>query len=154
MSTKWLSRLLGKINANTDLRFGKDEDVDGEKAWGVWQYLLEGYARRDITRPTDRLNAIAGIAQVLSASLSDRYLAGLWHRMLPRALLWSVPLGSDLMARPSQYCGPSWSWASVQGAIAIPNRKDQLIGIPLSHPLKTSPRSKVVGWDIQPLRLG
>lgn len=82
----------------------------------TWQYIVQNFTSRILTFPTDRLPALAGIARHISETRSqDTYLAGLWRNDLPLFLLWSC--GPGAASRPATYRAPSWSWASLDGAI-------------------------------------
>jgi hypothetical protein len=50
------------------------------------------------------------------------YLAGMWRTELERNLLWSV---KNTFRRPREFRAPSWSWASVDGGINIPERNSE-----------------------------
>lgn len=119
----------------------------------VWSRLLEKYSKTAITFLADRLVALSGVAQIMSEALEDKYLAGLWESILPSQLLWRVGQFTPMQcldvgkepdpalhnrANPTgrRISGaPSWSWASVEGAISTsrPARKGSLVQImPLS----------------------
>jgi hypothetical protein len=58
----------------------------------------------------------------MASSLLGDYLAGIWRKQLPGALLWSRErtIHEDTDAefrRPAEYRAPSWSWPSVLGPI-------------------------------------
>jgi hypothetical protein len=90
-----------------------------------WWVLVDLYTKGALTKPGDKLVAIAGIAKAFSHqyNLGD-YLAGLWREEMPYNLLWHVadsevvkgkPVGITI--RQQTYRAPSWSWASVDGCI-------------------------------------
>jgi hypothetical protein len=83
-----------------------------------WYKCLAEYTERNITKPTDKLPAISGLAKRMQKDWPDSgdYLAGLWENDIHRGLLWT-PVQNGQLKRYSEYTGPSWSWASVQGAI-------------------------------------
>jgi hypothetical protein len=83
-------------------------------SWEVWDSLVEQYSRRDLTKTTDKLIAIAGITSFFQSHLQDQFLAGLWLRHMPLTLLWKVVQG---MPATENYRAPSWSWASIDGSI-------------------------------------
>src|SRR5690348_15795677 len=56
-----------------------------------WWHLVMDYSRRGITKTTDRLIVLDGIAQALLTLISNRYLAGLWLDQLLSRLMWSIP---------------------------------------------------------------
>ena len=81
-----------------------------------------------MTISKDKLTALSGLAhsyserEVLSRASYEtwkggrrgRYAAGLWQADMPSALLWRAWSAQ----RPSDYWAPSWSWASVDGAVS------------------------------------
>lgn len=88
----------------------------------TWKELVREYTSRDLSDPKDRLIAISGIAITLGEGSKIPYLAGLWLRDFPSALLWEI--ASPLDPRPSNYRAPSWSWGSVDGLVAFPTDLD------------------------------
>jgi hypothetical protein len=49
---------------------------------GFWIDVVQSYGRCSITKPGDRLIAIAGVAKSLQPVVNDTYLTGLWRRDL------------------------------------------------------------------------
>lgn len=97
-----------------------------------WFRVVEDYSGRYLTYESDKLPAISGLAQKCQGP-RGRYVAGLWEKDMPSALLWqmeSPSLISDPQAykprRPAGYRGPTWSWASVDGNISYHSQKRQL----------------------------
>jgi hypothetical protein len=92
-----------------------------------WNQIVEAYTKCDLTNPTDRIVAIAGVAQRLKPVLNDTFIAGLWKTLLVYGLAWKIgddpgfhasgrrPI--DRVTNQPIYCGPTWSWVSVEGAI-------------------------------------
>lgn len=132
---------------------GRKRNSRSLNGYYVWSRLLEKYSKTAITFLADRLVAISGVAQIMSEALEDNYLAGLWESILPSQLLWRVGQFTPMQildvgkepspalqnrANPTSRrisCTPSWSWASVEGAISTsrPSRKGSLVHImPLS----------------------
>lgn len=71
---------------------GSDHEHDFLDAMHTkWYELVKNYTRRAITKSSDRLIAIDGVAQSLQKRTSSRYLAGLWSDGLPIGLLWYIP---------------------------------------------------------------
>lgn len=107
-----------------------------------WYDIIEDYSSRFATRETDKLPAIAGMASEISQSLREcRYFAGLFEAHMPSTLLWMVrPKHSDdettiysafYPRRPMTYRGPSWSWASIDGAITFNSQRLSNTGGPM-----------------------
>lgn len=90
---------------------------------GEWRQIVEWYSRCALTRQTDRLPALAGIASIIQRRLSDDYLAGLWGFSFIEDLCYVVAEGTKTK-KPKSPRAPSWSWASLDGAIIyiVPNR--------------------------------
>ncbi|KAK4118100.1 HET-domain-containing protein [Parathielavia appendiculata] len=88
----------------------------------TWYSLVSEYTRRDMTYLSDRLPGLSGIAACWERAEGDTYHAGLWSRELPRHLLWFAHsvgfMAPDRGSRRHQaYYAPSWSWASISGAV-------------------------------------
>ena len=81
----------------------------------LWTGIVKMFTERDLTVRSDRLIALAGVAEVMGQALNDEYCAGLWQRNLAVELYWYPPAGRGLKPRPSGYRAPSWSWASLDG---------------------------------------
>ncbi|KAK4176541.1 heterokaryon incompatibility protein-domain-containing protein [Triangularia setosa] len=91
----------------------------GEKVefWKRWYEIVSVYSKGQLTRQTDRLVALAGVAELVQQRGKVDYLAGLWDsELLALGLLWVV---KGVEERQEMYCAPSWSWASVSGRIGF-----------------------------------
>ncbi|KAG4428191.1 hypothetical protein IFR05_016327 [Cadophora sp. M221] len=87
-----------------------------------WLDGVELYSRLGITKCTDRLPALAGLAASFANRVQSPYLAGLWHCDLPRSLCWRVVIGEGGLGKPCLlYSAPSWYWASVDISGAGPD---------------------------------
>lgn len=75
----------------------------------TWTRLVQTYTRGGLTKETDKLVAISGLAKGLAAQSGMEYLAGLWNHQLVQQLLWRAESPSK---RPAVFRAPSWSWAS------------------------------------------
>lgn len=64
----------------------------------------------------DIFPALADIASIFQVHLGDRYLEGLFEGDLLKSLLWQIKDPSP-SATASAFLAPSWSWASVFGAV-------------------------------------
>jgi hypothetical protein len=106
-----------------------------EASMECWKLLVEDYTQRRLTNPSDKLSALSGAAQRYQDSLSrqkesTQYLAGLWLSDIIRQLLWmpAQNTGSFIVPdrrlssprRLEEFQAPSWSWASLDGAIEYP----------------------------------
>jgi hypothetical protein len=68
--------------------------------------------------PTDKLIAIAGVAELVQTRSKSSYIVSLWSSVRPEfGLLWRVK--GTCGEKQMQLCAPSWSWASVEGRIEI-----------------------------------
>jgi Heterokaryon incompatibility protein (HET) len=83
----------------------------------TWSYIIRDYSSRQLTFPKDKLPALSGLARYISQTRpGDIYLAGLWKTELPINLLWAI---AGNTTRPPSYRAPSWSWASLDGELAV-----------------------------------
>lgn len=83
-----------------------------------WDSVVRLYSPRQATLHSDKLVALSAVARTYSEENPGygAYLAGIWERSLPLGLMWWV-LTEDIRPRPLEYRAPSWSWASVDGAV-------------------------------------
>lgn len=102
-----------------------------ESAEISWAICLRRYTSRELTRQSDKLQALSGLAEqyaiyfskllAIQADSTQRgpyvYLAGLWNHQMPQALTWHRDIETESSPRPQIYRGPSWSWASIDGMI-------------------------------------
>lgn len=101
-----------------------DINLSRESVEHVWHRAVEDYSARHLTRDTDKLPAIAGLAAITHAykPAKCRYLAGLWEDEFVSGLAWARDF--DIRGqyfwdrRYSEYVAPTWSWASVKGPIS------------------------------------
>ncbi|KAF7557898.1 hypothetical protein G7Z17_g279 [Cylindrodendrum hubeiense] len=95
------------------------EDITKQRL--SWFELVDRYTSRSLTKQTDVLLALSGIARSTAESTSDEYYAGLWKSHFSHCLLWAskwhVGQGFTQHSRPSDYLAPSWSWASIKGPV-------------------------------------
>ncbi|KAK3342522.1 hypothetical protein B0H65DRAFT_468503 [Neurospora tetraspora] len=81
----------------------------------LWNRIIFSYARCSLSRPEDKLVACSGIAKRFQSMLHDTYVAGMWRNNLEAQLLWRR--SSSVGSRPGVYRAPTWSWASLDGAV-------------------------------------
>ncbi|KAF2973184.1 hypothetical protein GQX73_g416 [Xylaria multiplex] len=94
-----------------------------------WCEIVQAYTRTSITKPSDKLIALAGVAQLISPSddttdvtIPKSYVAGLFKKHLLLMLEWHsdghmYSLPGPVRSRPPHYRAPSWSWASIDGRV-------------------------------------
>jgi hypothetical protein len=84
-----------------------------------WYGILSLYTSRDITRKADRLPAISAVARRYAEILKVEYMTGLWKLWIGEELLWKQQQNITGAVRPTEYQGPSWSWAGINAPIEI-----------------------------------
>lgn len=88
----------------------------------AWCSLVEIYSTCELTRPSDKMIALAGLADELRNRTGDIYLAGLWKTDLQKQLCWRYSVwfdGSSNRSRTLCYNAPTWSWASFDGPVKM-----------------------------------
>ncbi|KAF4343984.1 hypothetical protein FBEOM_2028 [Fusarium beomiforme] len=91
----------------------EDESVTDEEMFlYVWASVVAQYSVGKLSKETDKLIAIDGVAEQMTSLVSrGHYLHGLWRlETLPLSLLWCT--GTE-ETTPDIRVAPSWSWASV-----------------------------------------
>lgn len=88
-----------------------------------WSHVVQNYSNRKLTRESDKLVALSGVADALSASGMGPHHAGMFESDPLVGLAWyshhTFPDGpwAPTHARPAHYRAPSWSWASLDGRV-------------------------------------
>lgn len=82
-----------------------------------WRSTVELYSDTQLTKETDRLIAISGIAKTVQETTNLEYLAGLWNFELVYQLGWRPVKAKAGIRCTTSYIAPSWSWASVSGRV-------------------------------------
>jgi hypothetical protein len=89
-----------------------------------WHEIVSEYSSLTLTFAKDKLPAISGIAKQLKSTcgleLGD-YLAGLWEGNIEFDLLWYATHRGQISQNVRSISAPSWSWASINGAVAFEN---------------------------------
>ncbi|OTB18675.1 hypothetical protein K445DRAFT_19277 [Daldinia sp. EC12] len=104
-----------------------------ELDWKAWYQLLEEYTTRRFTIFTDKLPAVVGAAALFKSTKPNAtYIAGLWREDIGRGLLWcahyyhapgrkvwGISTTDEIseLTKPPRKRAPSWSWASLDGAL-------------------------------------
>lgn len=96
-----------------------------QRHWGVqdigplidwWYRLLYDYTGCELTKESDRLVAIAGVARKLRPIVSDQYVTGIWANSLPWALIWRAQ-SYEIRQPATAYYSPTFSWAACPGQV-------------------------------------
>ena len=78
-----------------------------------WEHVIQEFSDRELSKYSDRLAALEGLARAICASTGDKYVFGVFESGLPAQLLWMAygpeQVGKDLVGVPS------WSWAAKGG---------------------------------------
>lgn len=100
---------------------------DVEDIYDKWYRVVGEYAILKLTKNSDRLPAIAGIAKQVQLRTNDIYLAGLWKSDFRRGLHWWYGGQLSVPVRPSIPQAPSWSWAALSLPTDSPNSADSYL---------------------------
>lgn len=83
-----------------------------------WAELVELYSGCQLTRASDKLVALSGLANQLENNVGDIYISGLWTRDLCQQLCWKPHFTSSLPLTTTQgRIAPTWSWANFDGPV-------------------------------------
>lgn len=96
--------------------------IEGEKdpVYKRWYEVVHDYSSRNMTKATDKLPALSGVASLVADCTNDQYLAGLWRKDLVNGLLWCASRkDAPRLTRPPSWRAPSWSWAALDGSITF-----------------------------------
>jgi hypothetical protein len=100
-------------------RCGTDFAGWSEKPNETWRSLVHKYSTRKLTYESDRLLALAAIAEKMqSFRPNEKYFAGIWSDNLLEDLAWHTTqmANRDRPVAPKTRA-PSWSWASTNGTV-------------------------------------
>jgi hypothetical protein len=91
-----------------------------------WRKILMDYTKRSVTKRSDLLSALSGMASHMNNIHPSLYLAGLWQDRLIEDLCWTVASASgpkdqrnSLPVHEEDRTLPSWSWISVAEAVSF-----------------------------------
>ncbi|KAF2677047.1 HET-domain-containing protein [Lentithecium fluviatile CBS 122367] len=105
--------------------------TDRTKALSQWVKLLNAYDARKMSNNSDRLPALAALAEQYADVLGPGYFAGLWQHDLLFQLCWRRreiihwgfidAKGSQdyVISHFEQYRAPSWSWVSTYNLVVV-----------------------------------
>ncbi|RYO74950.1 hypothetical protein DL764_010632 [Monosporascus ibericus] len=101
---------------NLSLGLSRSSKADLYKFWMV--KVVQHYAHRSLTKYTDRLVAVQGVAAVLEKHLGDEYVYGIWKGDALWGLSWSTRADPGATGpRVPLDIAPTWSWASLYGPV-------------------------------------
>ncbi|KAH6868878.1 heterokaryon incompatibility protein-domain-containing protein [Thelonectria olida] len=84
-----------------------------------WGSIVSIYTNCALTKESDRLIAMSGIAKTFQEVNGDTYLAGLWKRMVYIDLAWTTNASGGAQVLRCKSYAPTWSWASVAGGHTV-----------------------------------
>ncbi|CAG8974443.1 hypothetical protein HYALB_00004139 [Hymenoscyphus albidus] len=95
----------------------KNKQHDGYQELSNWEGLMEYYSNCGITKDSDRLIAISGLAEIVRRKTGLEYFAALFNFQIEEQLLWTVVDRNKCERAHGNTAtwAPSWSWASVKG---------------------------------------
>ena len=82
----------------------------------LWMKIAGRYSNCGITKPSDKLIALSGLAKFFKTCNQDMYLAGLWKENLINDLFWRSGKNG---VRCKDCRAPSWSWASMDSEVSV-----------------------------------
>lgn len=128
--------------------------IPGLEEMEPWHKVVEQYSHGETSLPSDKLVALAAVAQTYGEGSSaaaeyGTYLAGVWGETVPRGLMWHVQRGRSRRRPASGYRAPSWSWASVDGPVSfvagVLPRPSMLVRAAVTPAVESIPFGAVVG---------
>lgn len=85
-----------------------------------WAELVELYSGCQLTRVSDKLVALSGLANHLQDKVDDVYISGLWRKDICQQLCWEPRFLSNSPRTTTQgRIAPTWSWANFDGPVAF-----------------------------------
>lgn len=79
---------------------------------------VEAFSSRQLTYPSDKLNAFAGIQKAVARGMGDTEM---WFGLPAAAFDWAILWQEWPQAEPRYQNGfPSWSWAGFDGQVTMP----------------------------------
>jgi hypothetical protein len=96
--------------------------------YASWYRITMQFTARKLTKETDKLYALSGLASEMQKALKtayelqdgirepDIYIDGLWRNQLWRGLIW-VTHWDNRSSKRTKFRAPSWSWASTNSFI-------------------------------------
>ena len=93
----------------------------------LWVNVVEEYSRKRLTKVSDRLPALSGLARAFDKIGLGQYCAGIWSKDVGYWLLWHPVFSpSSHTNRRTVSVAPSWSWASLLGGVTFIDWQDRV----------------------------
>ncbi|KAK4183263.1 heterokaryon incompatibility protein-domain-containing protein [Podospora australis] len=105
-------------NRLDDLLQSKEELLPGQELYHAWKPIVSAYSACGLTKTSDKLIALHGVASRVQEILGGNYAAGLFSDNIESQLLWKV-LDNKTSTLPEEHVAPSWSWASIVGPVSL-----------------------------------
>ena len=106
---------LDMSSRSLDLNLLTISPLSPENAFEFWNKIIEIYSLCELTKPSDKLIALSGLAHLFQAATGQEYIAGVWKSHIKEFLDWRVYKPRAKIS--SAYYAPSWSWASINGPV-------------------------------------
>lgn len=88
-----------------------------------WGFIIIAFSSRKMTRDSDKLPALSGIAELFDWGRGMQYVAGIWlnEGVAAQLMTWITAESSDGYGttRPMDWRAPSWSYISVDGRVSF-----------------------------------
>lgn len=119
MDRNWRLRLQKITAINRDSIAG-DADVSLDQ---FWKQAVRSYTKCDLTKQSDKVLAIFGIAKLVGDDLGgEEFEVGMWQHSLHEQLAWRVVDCRTASRAEDLRHNPTWSWASIKGEIKLADR--------------------------------
>ncbi|GJD03653.1 heterokaryon incompatibility protein [Colletotrichum higginsianum] len=125
--SKYLGLLNNHATASSTAIVTKDGKID---PYERWHRVVSEYTCLNLTKTSDMLPALSGLAHETAELLDDKFLAGLWSNNIEQDLMWRVVTVADWRHQRETilkrgWIAPSWSWASTGSGCKV--------GFPVFH---------------------
>ncbi|CZR69448.1 uncharacterized protein PAC_19348 [Phialocephala subalpina] len=145
-----LTRFMSPEKASSRIANPLNTDSQDVLPYWRWYAMVCSYMDCDITKKSDRLPALAGLATEIAMRTKEKYYAGLWEHGLIEGLAWQC-----FKRQPRdvpQYRAPSWSWASLEtGLIFVAfqghNKLASVVDVQVEN-LSCNPYGEVTGGSL------
>ena len=138
--------------------FAGGTDTSKIQLYAAWRQLVREASEAGLTYESDRLHAIASIAQLIQSSLQTEYICGTWIDDLALEMEWYP---RSTCRRPAVARAPSWCWSSLEGPIHFGLHNDltrcivhfenlhrSLPTLTIDHPSDSPLRSPEPSWAL------